>query len=118
MSITIEELSGATPDASELIAEHDAVLGALYDPEQQHGLSVEQVFAPHVRFFVAYLGGEAVGCAALAVFDGYGELKRMYTREAARGRGVGKALLSCIESEVRDAGMPVLRLETGTYQAA
>ena len=42
----------------------------------------------------------------------------MYTREAARGQGVGKALLARIESEARDAGKPMLRLETGTYQAA
>ena len=118
MSITIEHLSGTTPDAERLIAELDAVLGALYEPEQRHGLSVEQVFEPHVRFFVAYLGDEAVGCGALALFHGYGEVKRMYTCEAARGRGVGKAILARIEQEARDAGMPVLQLETGTYQAA
>ena len=113
----IEKLSGPTPDAERLIAELDGVLGALYEPEQRHGLSVEQVFEPHVRFFVAYLGDEAVGCGALALFDGYGEVKRMYTRPAARGRGVGKALLARIEEGARAAGMPVLRLETGTYQA-
>src|SRR5437016_8129433 len=114
MEIVIEQLSGTTPDARELIAELDAVLGALYEPEQQHGLSVEQVFAPHVRFFVAYLGDEAVGCGALAVFDGYGEVKRMYTREAARGLGLAKALLARIENGAQDAGIAVLRLETGT----
>jgi putative acetyltransferase len=42
----------------------------------------------------------------------------MYTREPARGRGVGKALLARIENEARGAGKPVLRLETGTLQAA
>src|SRR6202158_2105642 len=118
LDITIEQPSSATPDARELIAELDAVLGAVYEPEQRHGLSIEQVFQPNVRFFVAHLGDAAAGCGALALFDLYGEVKRMYTREAARGRGVGKALLARIESEARDAGMPVLRLETGTYQAA
>ena len=93
MEITIERPSGPTAEVSALIAELDGVLGAVYEPEQRHGLSVEQVFEPHVRFFVAYLGDEAVGCGALALFDGYGEVKRMYTRPAARGRGVGKALL-------------------------
>jgi putative acetyltransferase len=41
----------------------------------------------------------------------------MYTREAARGQGVGKALLDRLEQEARAAGKPVLRLETGTLQA-
>ena len=118
MNIEVELLSGPTSDARELVAELDAVLGALYEPHQRHGLSIEQVFEPKIRFFVAFLDGEAVGCGALALFDDYAEVKRMYTREAARGSGVGKALLARIEREARDAGKRVLRLETGTYQAA
>jgi putative acetyltransferase len=118
MKITIERLSAATADASELVEELDQVLGALYDPEQRHGLSLEQVFQPNVRFFVARLGDQAVGCGAVALCDGYAEVKRMYTRAAARGRGVGKALLARIEREARGTGKPMLRLETGTYQAA
>jgi putative acetyltransferase len=118
LDIVIEQLAGPTAEVEQLVAELDAVLGALYVPEQRHGLSIEQIFQPNVRFFIARLNGEAVGCGALALFDGYGEVKRMYTREAARGRGVGKAVLARIEQEARAAGMPVLRLETGTYQAA
>ena len=118
MEITIERLSGPTSDASALIAELDQVLGALYDPEQRHGLSIEQVFQPNVRFFVARLGDQAAGCGAIALFDDYAEVKRMYTREAARGRGVGRALLARIEQEARNAGKPLLRLETGTLQEA
>ena len=118
MEILIEQLSGPTRDAQELIVELDAVLGAVYDPEQRHGLSIEQVFQPGVRFFIARLDGTAAGCGAVALFDDFAEVKRMYTREAARGRGVGKALLARIEIEARAAGKPLLRLETGTYQAA
>jgi putative acetyltransferase len=117
VEITIERVSGPTSDVSALIAELDEVLGALYEPEQRHGLSIEQVFQPNLRFFVARLGDQAVGCGAVAVFDDYAEVKRMYTREAARGRGVGKALLGRIETEARHAGKPMLRLETGTLQA-
>jgi len=40
----------------------------------------------------------------------------MYTAEAARGRGVAKALLARIEAGAREAGLPVLRLETGIHQ--
>ena len=117
MEIRVELLSGPTQDARELVAELDEVLGALYEPHQRHGLTIEQVFEPNVRFFVARLGDAAVGCGAVALFDGYAEVKRMYTREAARGRGVGKALLARIEEEARGAGKPVLRLETGVHQS-
>jgi putative acetyltransferase len=118
MTIVIERVPAPTPEAEQLVAELDAVLGALYEPEQRHGLSIEQVFEPNVRFFIARLEDEAVGCGAVALFDDYAEVKRMYTREAARGRGVGKALLARIEREGRAAGMGVLRLETGIHQAA
>jgi putative acetyltransferase len=116
--ITIERLLGPTRESAALIAELDAVLGAVYPPEQRHGYSIEQVFEPHVRFFVAWLDGVAVGCGAVARFDGYAEVKRMYTRDSDRGKGVGKALLAHIEQDARAAGKPVLRLETGTLQAA
>ncbi len=42
----------------------------------------------------------------------------MYVRERARRRGVGRALLGRIEAQARAAAKPVLRLETGTRQAA
>jgi putative acetyltransferase len=118
MAITIERAFEPTGDACALIAELDEVLGALYEPHQQHGLSIEEVFAPHVRFFIARIDRAAVGCGAVAVFDGYAEIKRMYTREAARGSGVAKALLGRFEREARDAGASMVRLETGTAQAA
>jgi putative acetyltransferase len=40
----------------------------------------------------------------------------MYTRPAARGRGLAKTLLRRIEDEARAAGKPVLRLKTGIHQ--
>ena len=118
VSLKIESVTSPTWEAAALIAELDGVLGALYEPEQRHGYSVEQAFQPDVRFFLARLGGEAVGCGAVALFDGYAEVKRMYTRATARGQGVGRALLARIEAEARSAGKPILRLETGTLQAA
>ena len=39
-------------------------------------------------------------------------------RPTVRGRGVAQALLTRIETEARDAGFVVLRLETGERQAA
>src|SRR5215469_8649487 len=116
MSIGIELVSEETAELRALIAELDAVLGANYEPHQRHGPSLAQLFEPHVRFFIVRLDGEAMGCGGVALFDDYAEVKRMYTRPAARGRGLAKALLQRIEDEAREAGKTVLRLETGRLQ--
>ncbi|WMT77146.1 GNAT family N-acetyltransferase [Bradyrhizobium sp. Ash2021] len=102
----------------ELIGELDQVLAAEYLPEQRHGLALAALFQPHIRFFVARLNGVAVGCGGIALFDDFAEVKRMYVRETARGRGVAQALLTRIETEARAARCIVLRLETGERQAA
>jgi len=116
MNITIERVSEATAEVRGLIGELDAVLGAAYEPHQRHGLALAQLFEPHVRFFVARLDGAAAACGGVALFDDYAEVKRMYTRPAARGRGVAKAVLARLEDEARTSGKSVLRLETGHYQ--
>jgi putative acetyltransferase len=116
MSIAIVRVIEATAELRELIGELDAVLGAAYEPHQRHGLSIAALFEPHVRFFVARRDGVAAGCGGVALFDDYAEVKRMYTRPAARGRGLAKAVLRRIEEEARAAGKSVLRLETGPYQ--
>jgi len=116
ISTTVERAVEATHEVRDLIEELNEVLGAAYEAHQRHGLSIEQLFEPHVRFFIARLDGLAVGCGGVAVFDDYAEVKRMYTRPMARGRGVAKALLCRMEDEARGAGISVLRLETGTRQ--
>ena len=116
MNITVEQVVQATPEVDDLIGELENVLGAAYEAHQRHRVSIEQLFEPNVRFFLARLGNLMVGCGGVALFDHYAEVKRMYTRPAARGRGVGKALLRRIEDEARGANKSVLRLETGTYR--
>jgi putative acetyltransferase len=116
VTVAIEQVLAPTRELQELIGELDAALGANYEAHQRHGLSIAQLFEPHVRFFVARLDGNAVGCGGVALFDDYAEVKRMYTRPAVRGRGVAKALLRRIESEARTSSKTALRLETGPYQ--
>jgi len=116
--LVIEEVAAATEEVRALIGELDRVLSEGYPPEQRHALSLDAIFQPHIRFFLARLGTAAVGCGGVALFPDFAEVKRMYVREAARGRGVAEALLAGIEKEVRGAGLAVLRLETGTKQVA
>jgi putative acetyltransferase len=96
VGIKVEPVAAPTPEAKTLLAELDATLGAVYEPHQRHGLSLEQLFERDVRFFVARLSGAAVACGGVALFADCAEVKRMYVREDARGRGLGTALLARI----------------------
>ena len=116
MNLTLEQITAPTAELRDLIGELDAVLNAAYEPHQRHGLVLAQLFEPHVRFFMARLDGAAIACGGVALFDGYAEVKRMYTRPAVRGRGVARAVLRRLEEEARSAGKTMLRLETGQHQ--
>jgi putative acetyltransferase len=115
-SLTIT-LTSAPDDAVRLlIGQLEDVLSAEYPPENRHGLPLEAIFQPHVRFFVATLDGAPAGCGGVALGDGFAEVKRMYVRPVARGLGVARAILDCLEAETRAADLPLLRLETGDKQ--
>ncbi|MGZ3451163.1 MAG: GNAT family N-acetyltransferase [Polyangiales bacterium] len=116
--IEIELSTAPTDDVRVLVSELEEVLSAEYPPEQRHGLKLEAIFQPRVRFFVARLDGVAMGCGGVALFEDHGEVKRMYVRSEARGRGLAPALMERNEAETRAAGLTILRLETGTKQLA
>jgi putative acetyltransferase len=115
VGVTIERIPAATDEVRELLAELDEALSG-YSPEQRHALSLDQLFEDNVRFFAVRLDGVAIGCGGVAFYDGFAEVKRMFTRPAARRKGVAAALLQRLEDEARAAGHSVLRLETGMYQ--
>jgi putative acetyltransferase len=104
------------PDVLRLLAALDAYLTALYPPESNHILDVDSLCAPDVRFFVTRDGAGPVGCGALRIVDGYGEVKRMFVDPAARRRSLGRAILERIEQEAQHEGLRVMRLETGIHQ--
>jgi putative acetyltransferase len=103
----------------ELIAALDRYLSSLYPPASNHFLDLEQLSQPDVRFFVARRGGAPLACGALRIdAAGYGEVKRMYVAPGARGAGLGRAILACIEDQAAREGLALMRLETGIHQAA
>jgi len=117
-AVTVELATAPTEDARVLVSELEEVLAAEYPPEQRHGLTLDAIFKPNIRFFIARVDGVPTGCGGVALFADFAEVKRMYVREATRGQGVAPALLARIERATRDAGLSVLRLETGTRQEA
>jgi putative acetyltransferase len=104
------------PGHAEIVAllhDGEAYSAALYPAESNHHLPIEAFRAANVRFLVARDGGTAIGTGAIVLNGDWAELKAMWVAPGARGRGVSKALLRALEATVRDAGITVLRLETG-----
>src|SRR5215510_16194089 len=89
-AIAIELMPSTTVEVRALIAELEEILSAEYPPEQRHGLRLEALFQPHIRFFVARFDGVAVGCGGVALFDDFAEVKRnVPARGSARARRGG-----------------------------
>jgi putative acetyltransferase len=116
--VAVEPVAAPDAEVGLLIGELNDELGALYSAEQRHGLALDAIFQPHIRFFVARLAGEPVGCGGVAFCDGFAEIKRMYVRRRARGQGVADAIMVRLETETARAGLGLLRLETGVYSGA
>lgn len=78
--------------------------------------------APRGRLYLALDNGCAVGCAALrplpSLGEDVGEVKRMYVRPHARGRGLGDLLIRRLLQDARAAGYHTLKLDTSTSMLA
>nr|WP_272008204.1 GNAT family N-acetyltransferase [Roseovarius sp. ZX-A-9] len=100
------------PGPRALLEQSHALMTTLFTPEENYFLGFEALCAPEVHFLIAREGAEILGTAALVDKGTYGELKSMFTSPAARGKGVGAALMRAIEDHARAAKLPVLKLET------
>ena len=119
MQIEIGPTSILSDVATSLISALNAELSALYpEPGATHfRLDPDEVGPGRGAFLVAYADGAPVGCGAVRRLDDHdAELKRMYVVPSVRGRGIGRALLSALESEARALGAHRLVLETGIRQ--
>jgi len=115
LEITIAVDDPRAEDVRKLLERHLAHMNALSPPEDVHALDVDGLLDPAVTFFSARAGGEVLGVAALKQLEpGHAEIKSMHTAEAARGRGVARALLDHLLRVARDRGVRRLSLETGS----
>jgi putative acetyltransferase len=108
-----------TDEIRQLVLELNALLLALTPPEYCFHMTAEQMAGPDTTVFVARIDGRAVAIGALRRHGaGVGEVKRMYTRPEARGRGIGGAILEAIEAIACREGLTRLVLETGDRHPA
>jgi putative acetyltransferase len=122
--LDIRRESPDQPAVREMLGALDGYLGGLYEPQHNHILSVEELLSAQVFFLVARQQGRPVGCGAFRRQPGeaatagqaYGEIKRMMVQPAARGAGVGAALLARLEQQLANEGRTLALLETGAAQ--
>lgn len=115
--LTITKERADSPEAMQLIIELDDYLIPMYPLESHHGFDVEKLIREEIDFFMMRREDVAVGCGGVKRFGtAYGEIKRMYVRPETRGLGLGKLMLQHLIDYTRQAGVSILRLETGIYQ--
>lgn len=105
-------------DVRDLLERHLAFANSHSPPEDVHALDVAGLLDPAVTFFGFRLRGDLLAIGALKQIGAYhGELKSMHTAQAARGRGIGAAMVDHLIGVARDRGYRRVSLETGSMSA-
>jgi putative acetyltransferase len=118
--IEVRESDPFDPDVLVMIAELDAYQLSIYAEESNHLDPVDDLAKSNVYFVGAYDGDKLVAIGAIKYLSGdcdYGEIKRVWVSQSARGLGVSKLVMQNLEQNAVSRGIAVLRLETGVHQA-
>ena len=114
--VTIAVADWDDPDVTALHARQRVDIDGRYGADTEPGTKPSKADIS-VVLLARDADGSAVGTGALRQLDETSaELKRMYTVDAVRGTGVGRALLAALEQYALKQGWTVLRLETGPLQ--
>jgi putative acetyltransferase len=102
-------------DVRELLESHLALMNSITPPEDVHALDLDGLLDPSITFVSFRDDGRLLGIGALKQLDGeHGEVKSMHTTRAARGRGVGRAIVEHLLGVARERGLSRVSLETGS----
>ena len=105
-------------DVRLLLERHLAFSRSSSPPGHVHALDIDGLLDPAVTFFSARRDGTLLGVGALKwLDDAHAELKSMHTAEAARGQGIGRAMVDHLLTVAADHGYRRVSLETGTMDA-
>ena len=106
------------PDVRALLDRHREFALAQTPPEHSFALDVSGLLDPAVTLFSCRAHGRLLGIGAIKrLSPHHAEIKSMHTAEAARGRGIGRALLTYLLGVARAQAFCRVSLETGTTAA-
>jgi putative acetyltransferase len=102
-------------DVRRLLGTHLVFSNRSSPPEHVHALDLDGLLDASVTLYGARDGGVLVGFGALKQLDAtHGELKSMHVATAARGRGIGRAIVDHLLAVAAERGYRRVSLETGT----
>ena len=115
-AVRIEEVSGTAPAARALLQEFEDEMADLYGRHARRSLRLPRgLHPPNGCFLVLSSHGRPLACGGLrSAGRDVAEIRRMYVRRRARGRGFGRQLLKALEQRARELGYQRIRLETGS----
>lgn len=106
------------PDVRALLERHWEFARGQTPPEYSFALDEAGLLDPAVTMFGYRADGSLLAIGAIKrIGPCHAEIKSMHTSEAARGRGVGRALLAHLLDVARTFGCHRVSLETGTTAA-
>ena len=106
------------PDVRALLERHLRFALGQTPPEHSFALDVDGLLDPAITFFSFRADGRLLGIGAIKrLGPRHAEIKSMHTDQAARGRGVGRAMLTHLLDVARAGGFRQVSLETGTTAA-
>jgi len=106
-------------DMAAMIAELNTLLLTLSPPEACYHMTADEMGGDATTVFTARLDDHLAACGALHRHgDGIAEVKRMYTRPAFAGNGLGGKILDRIIALAEREGFRKLVLETGDKHPA
>jgi putative acetyltransferase len=118
MDLVIAVDDPRTDDVRTLLDRHLAFAREVTPPDHVHAMGVDDLVDPTVTFFSVRRDGVLLGVGALKRLDeAHVELKSMHTSEAARGQGVGRAMVDHLLAVAADRSYQRVSLETGTMDA-
>lgn len=106
------------PDVRALLERHLEFSLAQTPPEHSFALDVDGLLDPVITLFSVRAHGSLLGIGAIKrLGPHHAEIKSMHTAEAARGRGIGRAMLTHLLEVARAQGFRRVSLETGATAA-
>lgn len=123
MEVEAHRLAVERADTESSLALQDAFFADIasrypgWDPDAGPSADPSELSPPGGAWVVAYLDEQPVGCGGFkAVDEETVEIRRVFLKPAARGRGLGRLLLRELETQALARGYRRARLTTGDRQ--